>query len=144
LGFPEISWIQKGIHMLATFAGVTALALIVGPALAQTAPTRPSSSPTIPTLPTAPTRPISPCYPTRFEPCSSWNMPVGLSVNSALAPQVYVHSFTADEARSRMEAGGYVGITDLQQDVHGNWHGKAIKDGRTVQVTLDFNSNVKK
>jgi hypothetical protein len=71
-------------------------------------------------------------------------LPVGSSANSALAPQVYVHSFTADEARSRMEAAGYVSITNLKQDFHGNWHARAVMDGKTVQVTLDFNSNVKK
>ena len=128
--------------MRATHARVTALVLIAGPALAQTAPTGPSAAPTVPTLPTSPARPISPCYPTRFEPCSSWNMPLGMSANTPLVPQVYVQSLTEDEARSRIGADGYASVTDLQRDAHGNWHGKATRNGKAVQVTLDFKGHV--
>ena len=69
-------------------------------------------------------------------------MPLGVSANTTLVPQIYVHSLTEDEARSRIEADGYAGITDLQRDVHGNWHGMATRNGKAVQVTLDFKGYV--
>jgi hypothetical protein len=120
----------------------TAFGLFASSALGQTMPTRPSSTATVPTLPTNPTRPNSLCIPTEFEPCSSANQPAGSSVNTPPNAQVYTHAFTADQARTRIEAGGYSSVRELQQDVHGNWLGKALKDGKPVQVTLSYNGNI--
>jgi hypothetical protein len=128
-------------QMQAVSAAAAALVLSASVALGQTMPTLPTS-PTFPTVPINPTRPNSLCIPTEFEPCSSANQPAGSSVNTPPNSQVYVHAFTVDQAKSRIEAAGYSGVTELQLDVHGNWHGKALKDGRPVQVTLDFNGNV--
>ncbi len=127
--------------MRAIFTGAGVLAVLMGGALGQTMPTRPSSTATIPTLPTYPTRPNSLCIPTQFEPCSSANSPAGASVNTPPTSQLG-YAVTAGQAKLRIESGGYSGVTELQQDVHGNWHGKAVKDGKTVQVTLDFNGTI--
>jgi hypothetical protein len=124
------------------FTATTVLAVMASSALGQTQPTQPSSQAIVPTLPTDPTRPNYPCYATAYEPCSSVNRPIGSSVNTPPAPQFYVHSFTADQARTRIEASGYSSVAELQKDVRGNWHGTAVKDGKTVQVTLDFDGNV--
>jgi hypothetical protein len=128
--------------MRAIFAGTAVLALISGSALGQTMPTRPSSSATIPTLPTERTKPNSLCVPTEFEPCSSENQPAGSSVNTPPNTRANGHAFTADQAKSQIEAGGYSAVTELQRDVHGNWRGKAVKNGQPVRVTLDFNGNL--
>jgi hypothetical protein len=114
--------------------------LTAGPALGQTQPTL-RSQPTTPTQRTQPTQPNSPCYPSEFGPCSSANQPTGSSVNTAPNAQVGA-AFTADQARSRIEGSGYTGVSELQEDVRGNWHGKAVKDGKTVAVTLDYKGSV--
>jgi protein CpxP len=129
-------------HMRMVVPAACALALIMSSALGQTMPTRPSSTATIPTLPTNPTRPNSPCFPTQFEPCSSANSPTGTSVNTPPTPNAYAHAFTADQAKLRIEANGYSNVTELQRDARGGWHGKAIKDGKAVHVTLDYNGNL--
>jgi protein CpxP len=116
------------------------LALSASSAVAQTQPTQ-RTQPTTPTQRTQPTQPNSPCYPSEYGPCSSANQPTGSSVNTPSNSQVGP-AFTADQARSRIEGSGYTGVRELQEDVRGNWHGKAVKDGKTVEVTLDYKGSV--
>ena len=58
------------------------------------------------------------------------------------APVAGANSFTEGQAKSRMEAAGYTGVTGLMKDKDGVWHGKASKAGATTDVTLDFQGNV--
>jgi hypothetical protein len=37
---------------------------------------------------------------------------------------------------------GYANVSELKQDNDGIWRGKAMKDGRSVVVSLDFQGNV--
>jgi hypothetical protein len=52
-------------------------------------------------------------------------------------------SLNASEAKSRIEAKGYLEISGLEKDSCGIWRGKGImKDGRPVNVTLDLEGNI--
>jgi len=106
-------------------------------ALGQTRPTLPSAAPTIPSLPTQATKPNSPCQPTQFEPCSSANMPAGVSTNVPASSLGRPHVLTADQARGQIEAAGYLNVTELQNDAKGNWRANAVKEGKPVKVTVD-------
>ena len=113
---------------------------IVG-ALAQTQPTQPmlprTSTPRV-----QPRNPISPCYQSEIGPCSSEHQPSGISVPTAPYTQAPT-GFTVDQAKAQIQAGGYTNVTGLQQDGRGNWNGKAVKDGETVEISVDLNGNVK-
>jgi hypothetical protein len=63
------------------------------------------------------------------------------TVNPA-GPAAGANSFTEGQAKSRMEAAGYTGVTGLMKDKDGVWHGKASKAGAMSDVTLDFQGNV--
>jgi len=52
------------------------------------------------------------------------------------------NSFTEGEAKTRMENRGFSNIQGLQKDDNGVWRGRAMKDGRTVAVSLDYQGNV--
>ena len=131
-----------------------ALALITMPAFAQTQPTRPSAYPTYPTIPTFPTAALSPCYPySSFNPTSSCYTGTQYRSYSAIEPfefprrknQRVLSSTTLDEeqAKSRIESKGYRNLSELEKDVRGIWHGKAMmKDGRPVNVILDLEGNI--
>jgi putative membrane protein len=63
-------------------------------------------------------------------------------VNKQAAPEPGANSFTEAQARSRLEKNGYVSVTGLTKDSEGIWRGKATKDGRTMDVALDFKGNI--
>ncbi|WP_194164642.1 PepSY domain-containing protein [Microvirga thermotolerans] len=52
------------------------------------------------------------------------------------------NSFTEGQARSRIEAQGFSDVSDLRKDDQGIWHAKANRDGRSVEVLLDYRGNV--
>jgi hypothetical protein len=54
------------------------------------------------------------------------------------APQAGANSFTESQARSRIERNGYTDVTGLMKDADGIWRGKATKEGKTVDVALDY------
>lgn len=58
------------------------------------------------------------------------------------APVAGANSFTQGQAKSRIEANGYANVRDLRKDKQGVWRGKAMKDGKSVSVSLDFQGNV--
>jgi hypothetical protein len=62
--------------------------------------------------------------------------------NNSAAPVSGANSFTEGQARSRIETNGYSNVSDLQKDGDGVWRGKAMKDGKAVDVSLDFQGNV--
>ena len=41
-----------------------------------------------------------------------------------------------------IESRGYSSVTQLRKDENGVWRGKAMKDGKSVDVSLDFQGNV--
>ena len=62
--------------------------------------------------------------------------------NNPGAPVAGANSFTQGEAKSRMAKLGFTNISALKKDKKGVWHGKAKKDGNTVNVSLDYEGNV--
>jgi len=62
--------------------------------------------------------------------------------NVAAAPVAGANSFTEGEAKSRIEARGFANVSGLKKDDKGIWRGKAQRDGRSVDVALDFQGNV--
>jgi hypothetical protein len=54
----------------------------------------------------------------------------------------YDHAFTVDQALSRLEAEGYSNVTGLRKDSRGDWHGKVVRDGKAMELTLEFNGTV--
>jgi hypothetical protein len=128
------------------------LAVIAGPAPAQTQPTGPSAYPTSPTVPSADsTSALSPCYSgtNLTSPCYSASgypsysaVPAAESPPASSNPDADVHSFTLDQAKARIEGNGFSNVSDLQKDRRGVWRGKAMRDGKSVDVILDFPGNI--
>jgi hypothetical protein len=58
------------------------------------------------------------------------------------APVAGSNSFTEGQAKSRIESNGYSNVSELRKDDQGVWRGKAMKDGKSVTVSLDFQGNV--
>src|SRR4051812_46808525 len=58
------------------------------------------------------------------------------------APVAGANSFTQGEAQSRIEKMGFANVSDLNKDDDGVWRGRAMKDGKTVDVSLDYQGNV--
>ena len=61
---------------------------------------------------------------------------------TAAAPVKGANSFTMDEARRRIEAGGFSQVTDLKKDDDGIWRGQAMRSGASVSVFCDYQGNV--
>jgi periplasmic protein CpxP/Spy len=64
------------------------------------------------------------------------------SPESTGAVQPGANSFTEGQARSRIEAQGFQNVSELRKDDQGIWRGKAMRDGGSVNVMLDFRGNV--
>ena len=62
--------------------------------------------------------------------------------NNPGAPAAGANSFTEGQAKSRIESRGYANVSELAKDNNGLWRGKAMKDGKSVNVTLDYQGNV--
>jgi len=138
---------------------VAALAAsVIGPAFGQTQPTRPSAYPTAPTMPSAfATAPINPCIAgarSSYNPTSPCYSGTAYPSYSAIEPFEFPNatnrqalpgadSLNRDQAKLRIEAKGYLNVSELQKDNHGIWRGKAtMKNGRSVAVILDLDGNI--
>jgi hypothetical protein len=58
------------------------------------------------------------------------------------APAAGSNSFTMAQAKSRIEAAGYSGVSGLAKDKDGVWRGTASKGGTSSDVSLDYQGNV--
>ena len=58
------------------------------------------------------------------------------------APVNGANSFTMDEARRRIEAGGFSQVTALKKEDDGIWRGQAVRGGTSVPVFCDYQGNV--
>jgi hypothetical protein len=130
-----------------------------GPSAASTTKSIPSSSSTSPNSPCDSANPTSPCYSANAprnpcysavapnEPCSTTTTPNSPTLptpptQAATTPFSTDHAFTADQAKSKIEAKGYSNLSGLRKDAIGVWRGKATKDGLPVSVTLDAEGKV--
>src|SRR6187399_1134250 len=64
------------------------------------------------------------------------------NTNNPGAPVAGANSFTEGQARSRIESKGFSNISGLKKDDKGVWRGSAMRDGKSVDVSLDFQGNV--
>jgi hypothetical protein len=46
------------------------------------------------------------------------------------------------QAKARIESRGYAQVSELVKDKDGLWRGKAMKDGKSVNIALDYQGNV--
>ena len=58
------------------------------------------------------------------------------------APVAVANSFTEGQAKSRIETNGFSSVSDLRKDDQGVWRGKAMKAGKSTDVSVDFQGNV--
>ena len=58
------------------------------------------------------------------------------------APLKGANSFTEGQAKDRALAAGLTSVGGLNKDGDGIWRGSATKDGKNVQVAVDFKGNV--
>ena len=70
------------------------------------------------------------------------NSAINSSTKAVEAPVKGRNSFTEGEAKSRIEKAGYSNISGLKKDDSGIWRGRAVKDGQSVDVSLDYQGNV--
>lgn len=116
------------------------LALGAGCALAQNnQPARPGTAPNA-SPPAAQTPSTAPSQPARSEPGNNAvNSP---NTNNSAAPVSGANSFTEGQAKSRIESNGFSDVSNLQKDASGVWRGTAKRNGKAVNVSLDFQGNV--
>jgi hypothetical protein len=62
--------------------------------------------------------------------------------NNPGAPFAGANSFTAGQAKSRIESRGYSNVSSLAKDKEGIWRAKGQKDGQTLDIALDYQGNV--
>ena len=67
---------------------------------------------------------------------------VSSHANNPGAPAAGANSFTEGQAKSRIEGAGYSNVSGLVKDKDGIWRGKASKEGKLVDVGLDYQGNV--
>jgi hypothetical protein len=60
----------------------------------------------------------------------------------AAAPAIGANSFTQEQAKQRIEAAGYTGITELTKGEDGIWRAVATLSGQTQEVSVDYQGNV--
>lgn len=115
------------------------IALVAGlaSAQAQDAPAAPATSGAATVSP-----PAKVVEPTMVQPTTSAPDVDSMSTNTVDAPLKGANSFTESQARSRIEGHGFSSVTSLMKDSDGIWRGKAMKDGRTMDVALDYKGEV--
>jgi|SRR5436190_8768203 hypothetical protein len=52
------------------------------------------------------------------------------------------NSFTEGQAKSRIADQGFANVSNLTKDENGIWRGTASKDGKNVNVAVDYKGNV--
>jgi hypothetical protein len=61
---------------------------------------------------------------------------------NATAPVEGANSFTEDQAKERITEAGYADVTGLTLDDRGLWKATATKDGKSMNVALDYQGNI--
>ncbi|MFP3546964.1 PepSY domain-containing protein [Rhizobium sp. SIMBA_035] len=75
-------------------------------------------------------------------PSTSQTTPAVNTEQNPGAPVAGKNSFTENQAKSRIEEAGYTDVAGLKLDDQGVWRATASKDGKPVNVSLDFQGNV--
>jgi len=109
----------------------------------------PSNAPT--TMTTADPHPMAPATTAKpmTSPADSSMSTTGTVARPDQAPSTAkmaavpgANSFTESQARGRLEKNGYSQVTGLTKDKDGIWRGSAMKNGSSVQVTVDYKGNI--
>jgi hypothetical protein len=66
----------------------------------------------------------------------------GNTNNTTAAPVPGANSFTMAQAKKRLEDQGYTQVSALAKDSTSIWRGHAMKDGKAVDVSLDYQGNI--
>jgi len=61
---------------------------------------------------------------------------------NATAPVEGANSFTEDQAKERIVEAGYADVAGLKLDDKGVWRGTATKDGKSINIALDYQGNI--
>ena len=64
------------------------------------------------------------------------------AIKNATAPVEGANSFTEDQAKERIVEAGYADVAGLKLDDKGVWRATAMKDGKSVNVALDYQGNI--
>lgn len=77
-------------------------------------------------------------------PTSNGDTPAVATPDSknATAPVEGANSFTQDQAKSRIEKAGFTDVKNLMKDDKGIWMAAGMKDGKAVNIALDYQGNV--
>jgi hypothetical protein len=77
-------------------------------------------------------------------PTSNGDTPAVATPDSmnATAPVEGANSFTEDQAKSRIEKAGFSDVENLMKDDKGVWMAAGMKDGKAVNIALDYQGNV--
>ena len=62
--------------------------------------------------------------------------------NTTAAPVAGANSFTIAQAQKHLEDRGYTQVSALAKDEKSIWRGRAMKDGKSVDVALDYQGNI--
>lgn len=79
--------------------------------------------------------------------CSKPSEPSNPAVNAdqnreAAAAAPGDNSFTEDQARGHLVNAGYSDVGVLIQDAEGKWTGLAMKDGKSMEVAVDYQGTI--
>ena len=77
-------------------------------------------------------------------PAPAANAPAATADNAGTRnpPLPGANSFTEAQVRTRLEGMGYSGVTGLAKDDQSIWRGAAMKDGKNVNIAVDYKGNV--
>ncbi len=89
---------------------------------------------------------VGPVFAQNAAPSSSSTAPPGVATsganNTTAAPVAGANSFTMAQAQKRFEDHGYTQVSALAKDDKSIWRGHAMKDGKAVNVALDYQGNI--
>jgi periplasmic protein CpxP/Spy len=84
-----------------------------------------------------------PPNPSATNPSIKETQPGTFTAQGAPTPLKAGAAVTENDAKQRLEAQGYTAIRDLKQDNRKNWHAKAQKDGKSMDVSLDTSGTIR-
>jgi hypothetical protein len=64
------------------------------------------------------------------------------SANRSAVPVPGDNKISEADAKQRLETAGYSNVTNLRLDGDGIWRGVGMKQGQSVDVSLDFQGNI--
>ena len=91
---------------------------------------------------TSPSSTVAPGVTTGAAPSSATPPAVATTHTTTAAPVAGANSFTMSQAQKRLEDQGYTQVSELAKDDKSIWRGHAMKDGKAVDVALDYKGNI--